>query len=216
MWRIPRVWPGETAWIVAGGPSVADLDTERLRGRKVIAINSSYQRVPFAPFVFFGDQRWWMQHRRNLAHWPGQIVTVAGVAHERVLRVRRYDLAVGLSLEDDGVVMGRTSLHAAINLAVLFGASRLAILGADMQPDPTGRTHHHSPHPWPQRPGCWDDQMAGLARIVEPLAKRGVEVLNVSPVSRIPWWPKVTLYEALACWPLTELTASSGPAAPST
>ncbi len=92
--------------------------------------------------------------------------------------------------------MGRTSLHAAMNFAVHLGASRLVLLGADMQPDGE-RTHHHAPHPWPQKPGCWDTQMTALRQTVEPLAQMGIEVINTSPVSRIDWWPKASLDECL-------------------
>lgn len=193
MWTIPKEWPGETAFIIAGGPSVPADAATLLRGRRVIVINSSHQLVPEADFLFFGDSRWWNENRRKAAGFAGRIVSLTGVTDPRVLIVRRYDVKVGLSLKPDGLVMGRTSLQAAINLAFLLGSRRIVLLGADMGPAPDGRTHHHEPHPWPLRPGCWDEQMQFLKYMVEPLKAAGVEVLNASPVSRIPWWPKVRL-----------------------
>lgn len=197
MWTVPEIWTGQTAFIVAGGPSVADQPTERLRGRAVVVVNSSYERVPFAPFLFFGDNRWWVLHKPRLAMWSGTIVTCAGGASGRVERLYRYDAAQGLSTNPNGVVMGRTSLQGAMNLATLLGARRLVLLGADMGAAPTGATHHHEPHPWPQRPGCWDEQMKLLEPMVPRLVDQGVEVLNASPVSRLPWWRKIDLESEL-------------------
>ena len=56
-WSVPREWPGETAFIVGGGPSVLGQDLDALRGRRVIVINSSVYAVPGADFLFFDDHR---------------------------------------------------------------------------------------------------------------------------------------------------------------
>ncbi|MHB2169956.1 hypothetical protein [Alsobacter sp. R-9] len=195
---IPNDWPpAATVFVVAGGPSVREVDVERLRGRRVVVVNSSFLRVPFADALFFGDARWFTHNRRDLVAFPGEIWTVASVASDKVRKCRRYDVSIGLSLNRDGVVMGRTSLQATINFVVLRGARKIVLVGADMQAAPDGATHHHAPHPWPQRPGCWDDQMKFMAPMVEPLARLKVEVRNCSPVSRLPWWPKISFEEAL-------------------
>jgi hypothetical protein len=57
LWLIPPAWSGETGFIVGGGVSVETQPVERLCGRRVIALNSSYLRVPFAVFLLFGDSR---------------------------------------------------------------------------------------------------------------------------------------------------------------
>lgn len=198
MWQIPEEWPGETAFVVAGGPSVPADAPQLLAGRRVIAINSSYQLVPAADVLIFQDSRWWPEHQVRLQSFAGRIVSFHGApGGERVQRVRRLDVSHGLSWERDALVFGRTTLQPAINLAVLLGSRRVVLLGADMGPAPDGRTHHHAPHPWPQRPGCWDEQMQFLERSVGALRAAGVEILNASPVSRIPWWPKCSLQDYL-------------------
>lgn len=200
MWSIPEEWPGETCYVVCGGPSVPAETPELLAGRRVIVVNSSYQLVPAADFLIFHDSRWWPEHQHRLKAFAGRIIGFMGApGGDRVLRIRRKDVAIGLSAERDALVMGKTTLQPALNLAVLLGARRIVILGADMGPGPDGRTHHHAPHRWAQKPGCWDEQMKFLAYIVEPLRQAGVDVLNASPVSRLPWWPKVNLKDALQC-----------------
>jgi hypothetical protein len=198
LWTVPRAWPNETVFIVCGGPSVASQPIERLRGRRVIAVNSSFTAVPFADVLFFGDSRWWQQNRRKAVGFGGLVVTSSpAVEDPRVKQLRHGSFHIGLSADPQELCVGRTSTQGAMNLAVHFGASRIVLIGADMQSAEDGRTHHHDPHPWPQNPGCWDEQMKHMGLIVGPLASLGIEVLNASPVSRLPWWPKVSLADVL-------------------
>lgn len=197
-WAAPRCWPGETVFIIAGGPSVSGLDLHALKGRRVIAINSSVFAWPAAEFLYFGDARWFQMNRARLADYGGVKVTTARpVLAKDVCRMRKIRMPPGLALEPDALVMQRTSLSGAINLAVHLGAAHVVLLGADMGPDEKGRTHHHAPHAWPQRPGCWDEQIKELRLMVGPLKQAEVEVVNCSMQSRIDWWPKVKFEEAL-------------------
>jgi hypothetical protein len=202
-WRVAPEWAGETAFIVAGGTSVHDQDLSLLRGRRVIVVNSSYEAVPFADILFFGDFSWWEAHRRRdaLLGFAGRIVTVSlRAAGRRLLRLRRQVPPPGLSCDPRSVVSERTSLQGAINLAVHLGVKRIVLLGADMRRADDGRSHHHSPHPRPNKPGnrTWDIQMAQLQLVVEPLRALGIEVINTSPISRIDWWPRAELAACLA------------------
>ena len=84
-WRPTKEWAGETAFIVGGGPSALHADLSTLRGRKVIAINSSWRAMPWADFLVFSDNRWWAEHgpilldesqRQRPAVFGGRIVAV--------------------------------------------------------------------------------------------------------------------------------------------
>ncbi len=194
-WKVKPEWKGETAFIIGGGTSVGRQNVHRLQGRKVIAVNSSYQAAPFAQILFFNDNRWWQQHAPTLeAEWNGKLVTVSQAAKgARLIKLDRATPEEGLSLNPGAVCSLRTSLQGAMNLAFHLGVTRIVLLGADMCRAEDGRTHHHKPHLWRNKPGneTWDTQMQQLVHIVEPLKKHGVEVLNASPISRIPWWPKI-------------------------
>jgi hypothetical protein len=193
-WRVPREWPGETCFIVAGGTSVEQHDLTRLKGRRVIAINTSWESVPFADFLIFGDARWYRENDRRLRAFNGRIVTMAfNISGKRILRMRKAS-PPGFSTDPTELAMRRTTLHAAINFAVHLGPSPIVLLGADGQLGPDGRTHHHRKHPWPQRPNCWAEQRADLETLRKPLKKRGIDVVNASPGSA--WadiWPVVEL-----------------------
>jgi hypothetical protein len=202
--KIEPTWTGQTAFIVGGGTSVATQNLDVLRGRRVIVVNSSYERVPFADYLFFGDIKWFHHHWRKpeFLAFAGNIVTVHATltGDSRVLHMKRVQpRECGLSDARDSLASQRTSLQGAINLAVHEGAARLVLLGADMQRAPDGTSHHHTPHPWRNQPGnvTWDQQMRELESAVPLLKARGVEVINASPYSRLPWWPMQPLESCL-------------------
>lgn len=204
LWTVTPEWAGETAFVVAGGPSVAALYLDVLKGRKVIAVNSSYERVPFADILFFGDARWWDDHRDRdaLKAFSGRLVTCSQVAVDcppyTLLRLRRDAPPPGFSADPCAVASQWTSSQGAMNLSAHLGVRRIVMLGLDLQRAPDGSSHHHSPHKWPNKEGnrTWDYQLRTLEMIVEPLRVRDIEVINASPVSRAPWWPKMSLEDA--------------------
>jgi hypothetical protein len=211
-WTVPREWDGKTAFLVAGGTSVESQNLGLLRGHRVLAINSSYEAVPFADFLYFGDNRWYVEHARKREFWAfkGRIVTACQACeHPRLLKLRRVvpntdpakgTLGPGLSAQMNAVVSSRTSTQGALNMLVHLGVRRIGLLGVDMCRAADGHTHHHLPHKWKNKPGnrTWDIQMTQLQLVVEPLKKLGIEVVNLSPISRLDWWPKMTLESFLA------------------
>lgn len=202
-WTVQEEWKGETVFMVGGGPSLRGVSLDCLRGRRVVAINSSYLKVPFADLLFFGDARWFLEHREGLdiAAFKGRIASCSSsVSHPRVLNLNRVVPPPGYAEARDAVASQRTSLQGAMNLVGHLGARKIVLVGIDMGRAPDGVSHHHAPHPWPPRPGnvVWDEQMHMLESIVEPLKRHKIEVVNTSPVSRIPWWPKQSLQDVLA------------------
>jgi hypothetical protein len=197
-WVAGPEWAGDRCFIVGSGPSVAQQNLEVLRGRRVIAVNSSWPLVPFADFLLFGDGRWWRQYRNDaLAGFPGRIVTCDwGSVHSRVLRMRRVK-PPGLASRNDTLAMRRTSLSAAINLAVHLGVKSIVLIGIDNKVATDGRTHFHDRHPWDQITRCWQEQRDDLETLVVPLRDRSIETVNASPGSALPCWPIVTLEDYL-------------------
>lgn len=198
-WRAEAEWLGHPAFIIGGGPSVRSLDLSVLRGRKIIAINSSFETVPFADILFFADTRWYRAHKLGVKAFKGRVVTLSTTAYDddrkRILPMMAQKV-VGLAVERTKLAMERTSMQAAINLAVHLGANPIVTIGLDGKAGSKGRTHHHPPHPWPLRPDCWHAQRANLLSMVKPLKRMGIEVLNASPDSAIDFWPRMTLEEA--------------------
>lgn len=201
--KIAPEWKGLPVFIVAGGPSVATQNLELLRGHKVIAINSSFETVPWADILFFADVRWWAVKRQKvLDTFKGQVVSVYEHREQalgpNILQFRKRK-PPGLAVDADQLAMRRTSLSGATNLAFHLGASSIIWLGADGRME-GNRSHHHTPHDgWKFRPERWPAHHEELKTIVEPLKARGVPVINASPGSA--WGdlaPVMTLEQALA------------------
>ena len=184
-WSIPRAWPGETAFIIGGGPSVLQQDLEALRGRRVIVINSSVYAVPWADYLYFGDWRWWAEaeNKAAVASFAGRAVTTSRMVSDSKVHICRKTNPPGLALHPDSLMQKWTSLTAATNLAAhLVGPGGTIVwLGADGKYAADGRTHHHKPHRFPVKPGCYDMQRADLWSMVPTLQATRITVLNASP-----------------------------------
>jgi hypothetical protein len=184
-WMVPREWEGETAFIIGGGPSVLGQDLEALRGRRVIAINSSVYAVPWADFLYFGDFRWWNEpdNQAAIASFGGRVVTTSRLVSDKKVLVCRKANPPGLAFEHDSLMQKWTSLTAATNLAAhLVGPGGTIVwLGADGRHAADGRSHHHKPHRWANKPGCYDKQRADLVTIVPSLRVLKIAAFNASP-----------------------------------
>lgn len=195
IWTAAPEWEGEAAFVICGGTSVLQQDLSLLRGRKVCVINSSAYTYPDADLLYFGDLKWWREHRLKLKDsFKGRMVTVdVNVPPEDpVLRMHKTN-PPGLSYAANSVMQRATSLTAIINLLVHMHARPIVLLGADgcEGKDEKGkpRTHHHAPHKWEPRSDRFGRWRADLATIVPQLKMRGIEVLNVSPGTQWEWWP---------------------------
>ena len=184
LWSVPCEWPGETVFIIGGGPSVLGQDLERLRGRRVIVINSSVYAAPWADILFFGDWRWWNEPENSIAvaGFAGRVVTTSRAVPDRKVLVCKKTNPPGLAMARDSLMQKWTSLTAATNLAAhLIGRGGTIVwLGADGK-IAADRTHHHKPHRWPHKPGCYDKQHADLVTILSSLQAMGIAAFNASP-----------------------------------
>jgi hypothetical protein len=195
-------WKGETAFLICGGMSFAGVDAEMLRGRRVIVVNSSVYTVPWADVLFYGDERWELENRSAVKAFAGRVISSTyGNQHcnyvQFLSRPRPADTPPGLSANPSEAWMHHTSARGAINVLCHLGVSKIVTAGLDGGPDADGKTHHHRPHCWGMNPQIWNLQRAELEAVQPDLAKRGVTLINASPGSRIPFWPIMSLSEAL-------------------
>jgi hypothetical protein len=201
-WIVPPEWLGETAFILGCGPSLAQSHTAALRGRRVIAINDSFLRAPWADVLYFCDGwKWWKNYEAQVQeHFTGRYIVTST---DEIPGVKHLQLTGEQGLEDDPGALrhGKNSGYQAINLAVHFGVNRIILLGYDMQAN--GRCH------WRTRPGreekqvevfhrlLQDRMLPNFASLVAPLREAGVEIVNCTPGSALTVWPMRTLEEVL-------------------
>jgi hypothetical protein len=184
---------GETAFILAGGPSLDLVSLDRLRGSSTIAVNFSYLKAPWADVIYATDEVFWTHFESKVAEKSTK-VTVAKNAPAEVRRLNNTGL-FGLEEDPSGLRIGWTSTYAAINLAVHFGARRIVLLGTDMR-TVDGRTHWEN-YPFSDSRMKADPDfyqkylMPYFDTLKEPLKVRGIEVLNATPGSALQCFPIV-------------------------
>ena len=202
---IPSIWQGETAVCIASGPSLTQADCDFVRGRaKVIVINTSYKLAPWADVLYACDARWWKWNKgaKDFKGMKYALERRAGTLYPDV-RVLKQQAPHGLSDDPTAICTGKNSGYQALNLAYLFGAKRIVLLGYDMQKGPNGEMHWHKEHPM-RTPALYRQFMDRFATLEQPLKERGVEVINCT---------RSTALKVFPCQPLEEVFAAQAVAA---
>jgi hypothetical protein len=197
---VPVLCPGGTVVCLGGGPSLTPEDVNRCQGQAtVIAINDAYRLAPWADVLYAADARWWKVHQGvpsfaglkyslqpDAARWPGvQILQNTG--------------SEGLELAPTGLRTGRNGGYQAINLAVSLGATRILLLGYDMQRLPGQPSHWFGEHPPTLRAySPYEDFCVMFTMLVAPLQQVGVTVINCSRQTALTCFPRMPLEDALA------------------
>lgn len=200
---VPRLCPGGTVLCVASGPSLTQADVDSCHGKvdRVIVVNNCYQLALWADALIATDFRWW--------HWHGKDVAkrFAGLKYSSSKIVAKYHKSVqilkntgqtGLELDPHGVRHGLNSGYRAINIAVHFGASRILLLGYDMQLGPNREEHWHGKHPSGNPGPHFQIFRKKFETLVEPLKAAGVEVINCSRDTALTMFPRQSLESVLA------------------
>lgn len=192
------------AVIVAGGPSFSDSQAKevivaRALGKcRVIVVNDSWRRVPNADLLYACDGKWWkMHHVAAQLGFPGELWTqdVAAAEHYGLSWVKVDPIASGLSVRRDLLHGGGNSGYQAINLAYLFGAKEIVLVGFDYKTS-GGKSHWFGEHPPELRTnmpyGTWVLRFRDLAKDLQRL---GVKMVNCSPDSALDFVEVSTLTE---------------------
>jgi len=200
-WHVPRVWPGERCFILCGGESLRAQRhlVPRLPGR-VIAVKEGIYLRPNADVLFLSGEKTDVIARPLLPVFTGEHLIIRGKSlptmPSHCRRVTRAKDHTTLCERTDHVC-GYDSGTSAINLAFHFGATEIVLLGYDMC---GGRwfTGEHK-HPMPVIPQeHFTRHMGPLTALAADCAKRGLRVVNVSPISVAPGFERGRLEDFLS------------------
>lgn len=198
-------WSGETAVIVATGPSAKDaplIEAKGIAQVRMIAVKASWELAPWADVLYGCDKGWWIENR-GVPKFKGLKAsaspTVCKVYQDiRLVRlVSRAEILtgeigrIGCGLRSGG---GHSGFHA-INLAVQFGAKRIVLVGFDMRID-LG-SHWHGAKARRKNASEMQECRCALDGCASQFASLGVDVINASPVSALKAYPKMGLMEAI-------------------
>lgn len=190
----PR-WRGECCIVAASGPSLTTDVAEACRGDHVIAVNDAYRRLPFADVLYASDARWW-DHHGNCTGFRGEKWSAHNPkGNDKRKQAQAYGLRLvagedgnAFSLDPDRIRYGGNSGFQAVNLAILFGATRIVLLGFDMH-----GTHFFGPHAGPLRnTTSFEKYIANFTAAAKKLPAY-IRIVNATPGSALKCFPFVDL-----------------------
>lgn len=195
-----------TTWVcIASGPSLTPGDVDFVRGKASVAVvNDGYRLAPWADALYACDQPWWELHVESVrASFNGRCYSHSQPVAERydLIHVPGTD-GEGLCREPMRVHYGANGGYQIVNLVYHFGATRILLLGYDMKPDPAdpARTHWFGQHPGNLergRPDKYAKWVERFRRMAADLKAEGVEVINCSRETALPWFERQSIEEAL-------------------
>lgn len=188
IWSVPRSWPGERCFVICGGESLrAQRElVPRLQGR-FVAVKHGVLLRPDADVLFFAGERPAEIAPSLLSAYTGHCVVVRGKGHQvfpdTAKRVWRTPTHERWS-DDPTCVAGFDAGTSAINLAMLFGATEIVVLGMDMIGGRwfNGEIPHYLTNP-PE--SDFQRHMSVLPALAADAKAKGVRIVNCSPISRV-------------------------------
>jgi hypothetical protein len=194
-------WRGATVVIIASGPSLSEeqcaaVEQWKQAGRgRVIVINTSFRRAPWADVIYGCDARWWETYEDEVRQTCTGSLWTQDAKCKGINRIESR-AAKGLSKQVGIINQGNNGGYQAIGIAHQAGARKLVLLGYDMHAK--GGSHWHGDHPanLNTKPhfNLWLDNFDVLAA---DLNAEGIEVLNATPKSAMRCFPSLDLADAL-------------------
>ena len=185
-------------WIIcASWPSMRAF--QPVEGWQVMAVNNTWQLIPWADALYAGDRDWWNLYGMDAMRLQGEKWTRDewSARRYRVQHIRGV-MGDGLCTEPGAVHLGGNSGYQAVNLAYHLGAKRIILLGFDMRHDGK-QVHWHPDHATQLNAPV--SHIRAWIRHFEPMAadlkRAGVKVVNATPRSALPWFPMMRFNEAI-------------------
>lgn len=146
-WTPKPIWKDQDAYIIGGGPSLREFDWSLLEGLRTIGCNKAYVHGPSRCEVcLFGDVPWWDHHKHELERYTKAGGTV--FTNASALKTLKVPWLWTMRRENSGLYCDALGWNtntgmAAINLALIFGAKTLYLLGFDMGLGKDGKSNWH-------------------------------------------------------------------------
>jgi len=194
---VPKpVWQNEDVYIIGGGTSLKYFPWQILKDHKTIGCNDAYKLgMSICKVCVFGDAKWYSTHKHDLIKFNGDVYCAEPELDKTsipwVNKLKRY--ATGL--QTDGVGWNFNTGAVAINLAILFGAKRIFLLGFDMF---RGKDSNWHPNELDKNPDeVYLKFIEGFNFLCSDWKKKfpDVEIINVTDDSALECFPKVGLEE---------------------
>lgn len=199
----PETWKGEDAIVLGGGPSLLDFDFEWLSRELVVGCNDAYRHGPrICDICVFGDFKWYGEHAAHLEEYAkggGIVVTNESklISSSKTPKWIHKMAREGSGLHTDALGWAHNTGAGAMNLALILGASRVFLIGFDMQLSEDGKTNWHKNKLDKPNPTIYDRMIAGFKIMARQLPHKfpDAEVFNVTDNSKLDVFPKIATNE---------------------
>jgi hypothetical protein len=193
------LWEGDV-FLIGGGRSLRGFDFEQLQSLPTIGCNQAFLLgSDLCKICIFGDFKFWAMFARPLSDFNGWVVSPRHTMTKQADWIRFFER------QDEGLSKTKLAWNAntgaaAINLALILGASRVFLLGYDCNMDAENSAKHEATHWHDKRievpqPQHYDRFLAGFRQVAAalPVVFPGRQVFNVSEgSSRIDCFPLKT------------------------
>lgn len=204
--RVQDDWRGETAVLVASGPSTELVDMRLLHGQRLIAIAHGYRALKGLQVhaLIVGGKDF---YRFNTLEDIDVDLIVAAQGYpswawldqrdERLVYMNRAG-EHGLTADRTALAGSQSTVMLGINYAVHRGVRKIVLLGCDGQPAPDGRRRVENSEPDTVNARArYSVQERAMSTQLEPLKRLGVEIINCSPRTALTIYPRADLEDAL-------------------
>lgn len=192
-------WSEEDVYLIGGGASIRGFDFTRLKGLNTIGCNQAFfLGADICNICTFGDFRFWSAFPDDLGNYGGWVVTnYTAMNPPKWLKFYRR-INDGLSVPGSGELAWNGNTGAlSVNLALMLGASRVFLLGYDMDMKPE-ETHWHDrllENPTPAHYTRFCSSFDSVAHAL-PIAYPKAQVINVTNgFSKLMCFPRVSFEE---------------------
>ena len=197
---IPKIWNGDTVYIVAGGASLAGFNFDRLNGKNVIAINKAFMYVKNPTVLYWTDTRFYNWYKNEIDSLKTIKITASHSGRylaDDVTLIKNAGSGRTMDLgSQDRLTTGNNSGLGAIGLAIKMGAKKIYLLGYDMG-HTAGKSHFHDGYP---AGGSRDHIYKGMIRQIEDndaMLNSMAQIFNTNPKSNLRCFNFTTLDQAL-------------------
>ena len=192
----PRArWKNETAVVAAPGPSLTEEVARSIAPFHVIAVQDAWRLCPAAEILYGCDVAWWEFHQ-GVPKFAGERWSSheANSSNDKKRVAKNYELTLvagepGNTFGLDGTLRyGSNSGFQAVNLAILFGACPILLVGFDMR-EVEGKRHFFGQHPIGL--GRASDYRLFVRNFTEAAIAlpKSVEIYNCTPGSALRCFP---------------------------
>lgn len=210
-WSVEPEWQGETAVVIASGPSLTREQCDAVRGKcRVIAVNNAGidtesdgvmvpAMAPWADVLFAADAKWWRCYHKRALLFEGRKATVkATLPWPEIYSLTQSIDHPTYDPRPTHLVSGGNSGYMAVHLAVHLGVKRILLLGFDMKEGRNRRRHWFGNHPPKLNArGNFSGWLRAFDKFAKILHTMEIQVINCTPDTALRSFRRASIESAL-------------------